>query len=76
LQNVALNVIAFLDNQRHTAGRRESSGPSLDVGCGVGDALVAAVLKWAEENKSNRVVVRVLQRQRTGNQSVRAKWLR
>ena len=71
LQNVAFNVIAFLDNQ--PAGMVSATPPDAENqvdllslwvapwarGRGVGDALVAAVRKWAEENKSSRVIVRV-----------------
>jgi ribosomal protein S18 acetylase RimI-like enzyme len=71
LQNVAFNVIAFLDNQ--PAGMVSATLPDAENqvdllslwvapwarGRGVGDALIAAVRRWAEENKSNRVMVRV-----------------
>jgi ribosomal protein S18 acetylase RimI-like enzyme len=73
LQNVAFNAVASLDEQ--PAGMVGATLPdaknqvellSMWVapwarGRGVGDGLVAAVLKWAEENQSNHVVVRVFE---------------
>ena len=71
LRNVAFNVIAFLDNK--PAGMVSATQPDAENqvgllsmwvapwarGCGVGNALVASVVKWAEETKSNRVIIRV-----------------